>query len=367
MASRSGILVGSIPGGEVFNVLDGPFCADGLNWWLIEYGELIGWTVEGSGVEYWVEPYEATAPESTEEPTLAPTTAPAPEPVSRFEPPIAAMNTLEVGGQARVINDDPTSDTITLTVRAEPGRDGAPLAQALEGDLLTIVGGPEEVDGLRWWQVEKAGGTVGWVVEGLINPDRDNAYERTLVALCPADDERIVYRMDDYVVTGGLDGSAPCVLDRLRYPGWIGFSHSFSYDQPFIVSPDGEYILYAEQLTQNDSRAFSVLYRLKQDGSERLTLTQDTGVDWAAWSADGQQIAIGNGHHIGIMQLDGSSFFVVPQGDFIRSWVTWLSDGETVVYAEGDTRQDGPIEYVFYRINILEGGLREISRTTRSM
>src|SRR5690606_25315999 len=36
-ASRSGALVGSIPGGGVFTVLEGPVCADGFNWWGVEY------------------------------------------------------------------------------------------------------------------------------------------------------------------------------------------------------------------------------------------------------------------------------------------------------------------------------------------
>ncbi len=370
--SRSGARVGSIPGGAVFNVLAGPVCADGLNWWQIKYAGLTGWTVEGSGADYWVEPFEAGAPEPTRQPTATPTNPPPVRPVRDFQPPVEAINRIEVGGRVRVVNDDPDSRTVTLTIRAEPGRSGASRAQAQEGDLLTVTGGPAEVDGLRWWQVETASGTQGWVIEGLLNEDRPNVYERTLLALCPAAGERFAYRVGDYVVTNNADGSAACVLDRLTLPGWINFDrHSFGFDKHFLISPDGEYILYAEQLRQNES-GYSTLYRLKQDGSERLALTGNTDVSWAAWSPDGTRIAIATGWQIGILNADGSSFFGLTRDLISRSWVAWLPDGQQVIYAESQRseNQAGTFierQYVFYSIHVREGGRREIARTNQSV
>jgi uncharacterized protein YraI len=49
--------VGSVPGEGVFSVIGGPVCADGYMWWQISYDGLTGWTANGSGSEYWVEPY----------------------------------------------------------------------------------------------------------------------------------------------------------------------------------------------------------------------------------------------------------------------------------------------------------------------
>ena len=48
--------VGSIPGEAVFNVLGGPQCADGYLWWQVEYEGVTGWTANGTGNAYWVEP-----------------------------------------------------------------------------------------------------------------------------------------------------------------------------------------------------------------------------------------------------------------------------------------------------------------------
>jgi hypothetical protein len=50
-------LVGRMPGGSEFMVLQGPVCdAAGLAWWQVSYEGLIGWTVEGQGSEYYTEP-----------------------------------------------------------------------------------------------------------------------------------------------------------------------------------------------------------------------------------------------------------------------------------------------------------------------
>lgn len=50
--------IGSIPGSGMFVVMDGMVCADGFNWWQVNFDGLIGWTVEGNNGTYWVEPFE---------------------------------------------------------------------------------------------------------------------------------------------------------------------------------------------------------------------------------------------------------------------------------------------------------------------
>lgn len=62
--SKSGNLVGKLPGGESFKVLDGPKCADGLNWWQVRYQNIEGWTVEAAGLDYWLDPYDPSQPET---------------------------------------------------------------------------------------------------------------------------------------------------------------------------------------------------------------------------------------------------------------------------------------------------------------
>lgn len=53
----SGQLVGQIPGGDTFEVLDGPICAEGAYWWQVHYSDFAGWTAETQDMNYWLEPY----------------------------------------------------------------------------------------------------------------------------------------------------------------------------------------------------------------------------------------------------------------------------------------------------------------------
>jgi hypothetical protein len=55
--TKAGELVGKLDAGTVFDVWDGPTCAEGLNWWRVRTADLFGWTPEGSGSDYWLEPY----------------------------------------------------------------------------------------------------------------------------------------------------------------------------------------------------------------------------------------------------------------------------------------------------------------------
>lgn len=50
--------IGELQPGTVFYVLDGPRCGDGYAWWYVAETttDLIGWTPEGLGPRYWLEP-----------------------------------------------------------------------------------------------------------------------------------------------------------------------------------------------------------------------------------------------------------------------------------------------------------------------
>ncbi|MFP4321579.1 MAG: hypothetical protein ACLFTK_03925 [Anaerolineales bacterium] len=50
--------IGRLPGEAVFFVLDGPVCADGMAWWQVDYQGTVGWTSEGQGNTYWLQPLE---------------------------------------------------------------------------------------------------------------------------------------------------------------------------------------------------------------------------------------------------------------------------------------------------------------------
>ncbi|WP_119068879.1 SH3 domain-containing protein [Aggregatilinea lenta] len=54
---NSSVVIGSIPGSGIFDVIGGPQCGnDGRVWWQVRYGTTQGWTAEGDGDTYWVQP-----------------------------------------------------------------------------------------------------------------------------------------------------------------------------------------------------------------------------------------------------------------------------------------------------------------------
>jgi hypothetical protein len=55
-------LVGQLPGGTTFGVLDGPVCNDGYAWYEVTLNsDITGWTAEGSADTYWLAPAAADA------------------------------------------------------------------------------------------------------------------------------------------------------------------------------------------------------------------------------------------------------------------------------------------------------------------
>ncbi|MEP7166652.1 MAG: SH3 domain-containing protein [Candidatus Woesebacteria bacterium] len=50
-------LVGTLPVGSVVNVVNGPVCAQSMNWWFISSGTILGLASEGQSNVYYLEPY----------------------------------------------------------------------------------------------------------------------------------------------------------------------------------------------------------------------------------------------------------------------------------------------------------------------
>ena len=50
-------VVGYIPPGGIFDLLNGPWCDQGIVWWQVNYKGAVGWTGESDGKDYWFQPY----------------------------------------------------------------------------------------------------------------------------------------------------------------------------------------------------------------------------------------------------------------------------------------------------------------------
>jgi len=129
------VVLGEIPAGAVFTVMAGPQCLEGIYWWQVNYNGLLGWTGEGQGASYWLEPYAAT------------TCSPSPR--------------LAVGGRGRVTPGTPN------VLRSLPGRgsNSVVVGEIPGGGIFNVLAGPQCADGIYWWQVNY-NGAIGWTGEG---------------------------------------------------------------------------------------------------------------------------------------------------------------------------------------------------------
>jgi hypothetical protein len=132
-------LIGEIPGGAVFNVIEGPRCAsDGRYWWRVNYNGYLGWTAEGQNSSYWVEPYNTGS-----------------------QCPYALPTRLTVGGQAQV-SSYPYFPNV---VRQNPSKYAHRLGWIPVGGVVYVLEGPQCANNMAWWKVQY-GNLIGWTSEG---------------------------------------------------------------------------------------------------------------------------------------------------------------------------------------------------------
>jgi hypothetical protein len=83
-----------------------------------------------------------------EGPTLEPTITPTPTPL-----------TIAVDGRVQVVSSG------GVRVRAGPGLNQNQVFLAQPGDTFTVIGGPQIIDVLTWWQVRDADNRTGWAAQ----------------------------------------------------------------------------------------------------------------------------------------------------------------------------------------------------------
>jgi hypothetical protein len=164
-ASLSGEYIGKIESGVGLRVIDGPTCADGYSWWLVESLDkrLRGWTVEGRNSEQWIMPCPNVEVQCSFLATPTPTRAfdPHDNPVDPTENTCKSER-LAIGMLAHVHQDS------LLVIRAEPSL-GAVAGHAGPMSLIRVMDGPACASGSIWWKVNALDwGIIGWTTENYL-------------------------------------------------------------------------------------------------------------------------------------------------------------------------------------------------------
>ena len=92
-----------------------------------------------------------------------------PTPIPTAEPPTPAPTSEASASETEIRSGVEVEVSGTgvdgLSVRSGPGLNYARLKTAYDGETFTVLDGPEEANGHRWWHLEDAAGTVGWGAE----------------------------------------------------------------------------------------------------------------------------------------------------------------------------------------------------------
>ncbi len=345
--ARSGARIGPIPAGGEFVVLEGPVCADGFNWWRVDYDGLVGWTVEGQGAEYWAEPItpDSAAPESSV--SLA-------NPYR--DPQYSVTNIVEVDAQARL----QSPDGAPLALRATPDTDGETVADLPDGTIVTLL---EEGAG-GWWRVQAEDGAEGWLLEGIAAPERFAAgrlptdFFPTIAPLCPFTEDRIAFaaidaRVGNNLYTISMDGRRLCNLT---------YGAHLCYDF-FAWSLGGSALVFnGVTATGSDCHALireADLYTISADGRNLRRLTNGAIVTDVAWSpAAGdapiaflQQSAGNPGTEVYVTNPDGTQmrFLALSGPPTVGGNLRWSPDGTRLAFI----RENNPDGGSYYESIIL--------------
>ena len=172
-AGLSNTYLGQIEAGNGLKVIDGPICADGYSWWLVEslQGDLRGWTVEGKRSEQWVLPCSNRSV-SCRQTAMSTTSIVASNQRDNEDKSEnnCKSNKLAAGMFAQVGQDS------LLVIRSEPDTGGV-RGHAGPMSIVKVIDGPICAGGAVWWKLNVFDlDLVGWATE-------NNLYA------CPKDSE----------------------------------------------------------------------------------------------------------------------------------------------------------------------------------
>ncbi len=236
--STDGELLGNIPSGGSFDLLEGPECSGGFLWWRVNYDGLEGWTVEGNADGYFVDPVTAggtATPEAAATPTAGNSECTLP-------------TRLAVGREGETTSGTPSR------LRDAPSASGAQIGQIDPQTAFDILDGPVCEGGINWWQVE-VNGTTGWTAEGV-----DGEYFIELIEIVPtptpeytgipdasdvswnADGTLLAVASADgvYLFSAADFGAAPTVILSEYHIDEVAFSPS-EPNTLAVIQNDGEY------------------------------------------------------------------------------------------------------------------------------
>lgn len=105
--------------------------------------------------------FEFITPTATDyvPPTATPYAAPTDTPIPAVQPPAGNNSPIAVGARVKIVDTGPNG----LNFRKTPSRTGEKIRSLPEGSVYDVIGGPQNADGLVWWELRDPSDNItGW-------------------------------------------------------------------------------------------------------------------------------------------------------------------------------------------------------------
>ncbi len=174
--NASSAIMGNFSQRTPMQIIGGPICNGGFNWWNVSGQGVTGWVSEGRGTAYWVQFL-------SEDPRATPSCA----------------------SSLKLVAGERLTTTYNVRIRQDPSLDGLTLTIVGAGGQVTVLQGPLCGSGLNWWKVRaEVLGVVydGWMAESQpsgdllvqITPEGDGTVCDFPLNFIPGDRARVTYR-----------------------------------------------------------------------------------------------------------------------------------------------------------------------------
>ncbi len=361
--STDGAQVGQLQPRTVVSILDGPVCANGIQWWEVSVGELSGWTAEGLDGEYFLELVEIVPTPTRPTPTASVTPAATATSVGCEMEPLLA-----VGREGRLIVSTPSR------VRATPSTDGAQVGQLQPQTIFSILSGPTCRDGINWWKVS-VGELSGWTAEGL-----NGIYFLELVEIVPTATPAYIGLPNPGEVSWNSDGTRVAVgtddgifvydaSDWTKAPTQILaesriISLAFAPNNPDLIAVSSQ---ASGECGEDEGETVSGVFVYDLDADAVATMIRELSgcggdhISQLQFSADGTiLITNSSGQFVSYSLPDGEQALHIAPHNFSGfpafDQIVISEDGSQVALAQTISGAEGNVGYLF-RANYSDGEL----------
>lgn len=230
---------------------------------------------------------------------------------------------LMVGQSARVT---PSAEGVGNNLRATFTGTATVLGVMPEGEIFTVIGGPQCAENYWWWEIRRWDGQTGWTAEGVTGDYWLELWPAPGAQMDGGDPPnlpgaRILY------MSGSTGNMIPVTMESngtIKTPrGSVG-----AFDNRLVWSPTGAQIAFSDGNDVWIAGEFDIL---------NLTNTPQVNEYWPTWSPDGQRVAyvsdVNGDMEIHARRLDGTAAVNLTNHPARDSWPAWSPDGTRIAFA----------------------------------